>query len=182
MAVLIPGRLLYLAHPRTASMATKAALLRLGGKDIRPHHAEFTRSAVRERYGGEPVVTVIRDPRDVLATWWLKAGRHEHSTPADFIAHYTNSSHFVRDGLLFYHVRHAHHVIRYEEGIAEGFAALGLSIDLEAANVTQGKLGWREYLDGAAIDAMRERFGAELETLGYRLRLDVPDGQPQGAA
>lgn len=171
MAVIVPGKLLFLAHPRTASNAIRNALLNYSGAElIYGHHARFTTAQVQDVYRGERVVSVVRNPYTCLVTWWIRQARDRgHKTSlAEFIRTYEGPF-FTYDGLLFYHVPYSHTVIRYEDGIEEGFRSIGVEIDLKPSNVTKLKGDWRSYYDREALIAVRDRFGAEIESLCYSL-------------
>lgn len=176
MAVIIPGKLLWLAHPRTGSMSLRVALTNAGGQRIPPHHVELDAYQVTKWHQGEPVVCVVRNPYDVVTTWWLKYGRLEspHRKQADprelpkFIRSFENEN-FCRDGRLMYHAPTADHVFKYEDGIAHQFRRFGLRLDIPQINITPGKVHWGSYFDVAALAAMVKRFGPEIEELGYKV-------------
>ncbi len=167
MAVLFRHKMLWLATPRTASTATCDALLRAGGKQIGLHHDSLEQ--VNRRHG-EPVVTTIRNPYDILVTWWL-SGNDPGPFPG-FILGFKERN-FLRDGRLLYHAPTADIVVRYENLDVElpaAFKKCGLeSVALERVNVTKGKANWRRYYDADAIEAANRRFGAEIEQHGYEL-------------
>ena len=206
MAVLIPGKLLYLRSPHTASVATEAAIVRASSEAvvIIPGHctmeeiihgkpstpasgtALFGRgpesrdggvSANELREGGEVIVTTVRNPYDVIVTWWLRATRGEGSF-VEFIRHYNRSPQLSSKGEIFTHAKHANVVLQYDT-LDEDFTLimklLGLPQEkILVDNVTRGKKHWEEYYDASpgARAAVNLRFGPEIEELGFGLQID----------
>jgi len=95
VAVLFPGKFIYLATHHTASIATVRALAVLPGavvsdlnevKDLQfehtfpggTHHStlEDLKKQRPEYIGNETSVTTIRNPYDLLVTWWLRQRRN----------------------------------------------------------------------------------------------------------
>lgn len=164
MPVVLRDEFLFLAHPRTASNAVTELLIDIGGMHCNPHHAEIDHPNVRKIHRGEPVVVFVRDPRDTIITWWLKFGARQPLH--EFIATY-DQQHFVRHGLMFYHVPHADHVLRYEDGVEEGLRSVGVTETVPFRNVTVSKNPVAHYHDERTLAAMDARFGAEMRALGY---------------
>lgn len=120
-------------------------------------------------HDGEPVVCFVRDPRDVIVTWWVKYGWEKGQRQAleDFIPTWEHE-HFVRHGLLFFHVPTADHVLRYEDGLSAGLASLGVDVEVPVRNQTRGKdHPASHYHTEASLRALDARFGAEMRALGY---------------
>lgn len=165
MAVLIPDRVLFLAHPRTASNAMTDALLQAPKAiHIRNHHAEFTDPEVQACWNGELVVSVVRDPLECVLSAWCKLGQ-QYPTLAQFVREFDHPA-FTRHGSLFFHTRYSDIVWRYEDGL--DLLAETFQVPLKTKNVTLNKP--REYsFSDAELDAIRNRFGEEAEGLGYSL-------------
>lgn len=169
MAVLVPGKVLFLAHPRTASTAMRNMLEAQGGQVINPHHIGFDEPEVKKQYHGEPVLVVIRNPYDMLVSWWgvRTWTRDRGSTLASFISGFNDmKGNFQRNGKLFYHLPAATIVLRYEEldeTLKPALTRLGIkTFDLPHINETAGKGDWRSYYDAAAIENANRRFGDEI--------------------
>lgn len=173
--VLIPGKLLYLATPRTASTVVGNTLATHPEARTYIKHAKL--SEVPD-YQGELVVTGIRNPYDALVSWHLldrpKIPLHQ------FLAAY-ECRHFVENGRLFWQCGPGVETIRYENLIPELNAVLervGLSrISRLPKNVRATRLKtkpWREYYDRNAIVIANARFGDEIVEHGYDLL--NPDG------
>jgi len=162
MAVIVPGKLLFLAHPRTGSMALRDALVvHAGGRHLADHHADHDDPRVHKVYMGEPMVCVVRNPYDVLVTWWLKRGKS--STFLEFLQTYQDHN-FTRRGKLFYHVDAPNvRVLRYETD--DVFAELG--VHQWSSNVTKDKAPWQSYYTELEYKAANERFLDEFERHGY---------------
>lgn len=169
MAVLVRGKVLFLAHPRTASTAMRNSLEAIGGEVINPHHVAFDHPDVRRRYRGEPVLAVIRNPYDMLVSWWgVRTWVRERDTKlAGFIAGFDDTKgNFQRHGKLFYHLPAATIVLRYEDidtTLKPALEDLGIEpFELPRLNETLGKKDWRSYYDDDAIRAANKRFGDEI--------------------
>ena len=176
MAVLIPGKILYLRTPCTASTVTERAIIE-SSEDrvrIRPGHCTAAdvycgRALTTEgekanefRAGNELVVTTVRNPYDMAVSWFHKVCRAEGSFP-DFLKGF-NKMPFVCDHRMYAQAIGCRHVMRYERlaaDVAELGDMLGLRIVLARDNVTKGKREWRSYYTQASLDVMNDRFGHE---------------------
>ena len=185
MAALIPGKLLYLRSPHTASVATERAVMMASPDDavvIVPGHCtveeirsgtvtshDGKRRALDLLTGDELLVTTVRNPYEVIVTWWLRATRGEGSF-AGFIRE-INRPPQVIDGRIFSRADECVVVMRYEslEGDWKALLSrLGLAfVPIPIENTTKGKAPWETYYDAESFEAVRERFGAEIEQLGY---------------
>lgn len=123
------------------------------------------------RTGDEMIVTTVRNPYDVIVTWWLRATRGEGSF-AKFIREY-NRKPQLDNGEIFTHAKHCDVVMRYEsldENFRDLLEVLELpQFEIPVDNTTPGKAAWRTYYDDEALDAVDLRFGVEIEGLGYPL-------------
>lgn len=174
MAVIVPTKMLFVAHPRTASTALRNALLGAGGKVVGMHHDMV--EALQDFHCGEPVLSVIRNPYDVLASWWfVRTFDRANSKPLhEFIASFKDTKgNFCRNGRMFYHTPHSDIIVRYEEMPSSLDKALSRCsvepLQLETLNVTTGKKPWRDIYYPRAVQAANERFGFEIEEHGYEL-------------
>ena len=176
--MLLRGKVLVLAHPRTASTGLRNALIELGGTQIHPHHVGRDDPKVRAVHTDEPVLTVIRNPYDALVSWWLvRTFNRPQPQPnlADFAKSFRDAKgNFIRDGKILYHTPTADIVVRYESLTPDLNLALGQCgvepVTLPWLNQTGGKdKPWRDYYDQAAIKAANHRFGDEAVAHGYDL-------------
>ena len=68
--VIIPGKAIYLATPRSASRTTTKVLTALGGTFISPHHnTAISVIAAKKKYS-LPTITLLRDPLHMMLSWW----------------------------------------------------------------------------------------------------------------
>jgi len=172
MAVLLPGKFLYLATPRTASTATVLALHTLGARTVPGgHHVGL--EAVAD-HGEETVFTAIRNPYDVLVSWYVRMDRTKDFpvSMAHFVRTYEHED-FARGDppSLFYHCAPEVEVLRWEtlqDDLDALLTRLGLSpVRLPRDNVTPKKRPWIDYYDAEAFRAVHERFGHDLDAWGY---------------
>lgn len=170
MAILIPGKLLYLANPRTGSHSVHQALQKKHGaiKNL-SHHAEPRHIP---QYNCEFAFTTVRNPYDALVTWWLRMQVRMTDPFLEFIQTFEGKD-FVRNGKMFYQCIPGVEVTRYEnleEGVNEMLVRAGLEpVKLPLANRTLRKKPWRTYYGPEEYAATNERFGEEIETLGYEV-------------
>jgi len=172
MALLLPGKLLYLATPRTASTSTALALQKLGARTVRGgHHVGVEAVAELE---DELVFTTIRNPYDALVSWYVRMDRTRGFpvSMAHFLRKYEHED-FARGDppSLFYHCRPGVEVLRWET-LQEEFDALLMQLELPTVrlprdNVTPKKGPWRDYYDAEALEAVHARFGHDLDSWDY---------------
>ena len=172
MAVLLPGKFLYLATPRTGSSATAEALKTIGGRSV--YGRQHMGLAEVKAYEGEHVFTAIRNPYDVLASWYVRIHRTDgfRTSFVEFLRSHEHEDFTQGDPpTLFYHCHEGVEVLRWEalaRGINDLLATLGLpSVVLPRDNVTPKKRPWPEYYDEATIEAVHDRFGHDLDGWGY---------------
>jgi hypothetical protein len=172
MYILEDHHLIYLAHPRTASYATAGVLMdRFGARMVGSHH-----SGLEERPpAGWMVATTIRNPYDVMVSWWRKMDRGNLSLN-DFIEEWYTHTKYCPEGRLFGHVLHANYIIRYEE-IQHEFDWLLTWAGLVPADIPQmnsspyrGDLDFSEFYkeDPEALDLVSRLFDSEIRQNGYR--------------
>lgn len=186
MAVLLPHKFLFLGTPRSGSTCTHTALKAIPGALVFSQH--ISRSAMIEHhigpYRGEFTFLAVRNPYDLLVTWWLRSRPKKQEAFVDFIRTYENK-HFVKDGRLFFLVEDDMEIIRYETLQEDLDRVLeGLELEprpLSRMNVTRKKEPWQTYYGPEEIRALNDRFGDEVERYGYELLdpanfpMDPPD-------
>ncbi len=182
MTALVPGRLLYLRTPHTASTAVEKAIMQgiPGAVVVSPGHAtmdDFGGGVMSLNGGGsidltsEVVTTTIRNPYDMIVTWWISSTAQR--TPlAEFVRDYEGRHQVIR-GRIFSQADDSDIVLRYEtldRDLADMLRLLRLpSVELRRVNVTPSKRGWRTYYDEGSFAVVNERFGREIEANGYDL-------------
>lgn len=174
MAVIFNGKMVFLEHPRTGSTSVRDALKKIGGQP-------FTRHEYVAAKRGELTVAAVRNPFDVLVSWYLIIGeRQGYNTFKDFLLG-CHDQFMTKHGRLFYYHKHVDIFIHYENLQAELNGALrrcGLpSVRLHRYNRTKGKQAYQSYYDDETSEIVRSRFRAELEEYGYGME---PGSQARG--
>ena len=173
MAFLIPGRLCYLANPRTASHSMVRAFSRREFPGLRKHAHHSTLDQI-DGYAGEPAFTVVRNPYDVLASWWVRMAEDREWAGgfAGFLRTCEDPD-FVRGGRLLYCCGEGVEALRFEH-LQEDLDALLDRVGVPRRtlghdNPTSSKRPWRTYYGPEETEAANLRFGAEVVMHGYAL-------------
>jgi len=163
----------YLAHPRTASVATRDVLVgKFGAEMVGSHHTGLT----VPKPTGWTVVTTVRNPLDVMISWWHKTSRNHKLSLYEFIRMWSRNTHFLPDGRLFWHSLYATHVLRYEANLEaqlnQVLVGIGLvPVTLPAKDCTglHGPAHYMEFYkhEARAHKLVHDHFGQETEELGY---------------
>jgi hypothetical protein len=142
MAVVLPGKFVYLCTPYTDEDATTKALKQLPGafvavdkfRGVKPHAtmADVQRVFGDRLDGTEHVFTVVRNPYDLLVEWYLREiPRFQLVRLADVLGRTPNLREFIdlwvsepngpepyrRGGRMFYHALECKTVLRWERGV-----------------------------------------------------------------
>lgn len=179
----------YLAHPRTASTATSAALCALPGWLLMGgtgHHDKRLPVVVAEDRESWTVLTTVRNPFDVAVSWAFAQGRpRTERIPWDletFRNALERNRWFGEGRRLFWHADGADIVLRFErlaQDLAQAVASLGV-LGLSAVfaedpilpmrNVSEGRGGrhYREFYNDETRDYVEQLCAPELEKWGYR--------------
>jgi len=187
MAVVLPGKFLYVANYHVASLATAQALDEQIEETYRvgPHHASPDRLLkVRQDFfvrqhehlepgdvmdGSEVTVATVRNPYDWLVSCWLRRGG---GVPfVQYVAELceTSPGAYVRNGKIFWHeadeLLHWEHLPEELNAFLSRFGLSGMA--LPHKNQTAGKKPWRGYYNVEIVGLVNRRFGADIERLGY---------------
>ena len=168
--------IVYLAHPRTASVATMLTLRGLGTvyEIGNPHTFDANRVP-----NDAIIFTTIRNPWDLFVSWWYK--RSIHKSPfygqslAKFIPQMVRCNpHYFKGNKLFYMAKEAHRILNYEQLqvqldlllVEVGYAPT----DLVVANQSERRKtkGYRKYYNSATRDWVAEYFAPEIEKYMYQ--------------
>lgn len=179
------ARVVYLAHPRTASVATERALLRgAGWEEVCPEmgrHATmdrwpwWARQSDEERERWE-VLTTVRNHFDALVSWSFLRIFDLPRLGADYVRAIIQNSptYFVAPGRMWgLHSDVATRLLRYESLQSDLDAALagrGLpAVQLEPENVSQARerRPYQEFYDAGSRDLAATVFGDEMRTMNY---------------
>lgn len=184
MAIVLPGKFIYLANHHVASLATAKALDEQieGTYRVGPHHAPVSElSKVRVPFGefelqvsdvilgGEITVSTVRDPYDWFVSCWIRR-RKSGQTLEDFLENLSGGP-YVREGRILGH--RSDETLRWEslEKNLNGFLSrFDHSVSLPKMNLTPGKKPWETYYSKDAWAIANRRFGREIQRLGYSLR------------
>ena len=172
MSFIAVGKLIYLAHPRTASVATERALVLAfgGGRRTMNHHDEIEQ--ISDKLSTEMVVTTIRDPLDLIVSWFVLNPDWHALGLNNFIKDYGHSA-LTRNGHLFYHLSKATCLLRYErlqDDLNAMLLGLGLQrVEIPTTNVTKNKKDFLSYHTPETINNMWRRFPWEMSLYHERL-------------
>lgn len=197
MAVLIPGRLLFLRTQHTASTAVMRALMEVpGAVSVSPGHVTWGEicsggQGVYVETGGpnrgpdprkvmdgkELRVTTQRNPYDLIASWYERTKyRHQGCSMVEFVSDLdVRAPQYLKDGKILWHNDDAQVVMRYEY-LRDDFENLLVALDLPwneiaVVNSTPGKKKWESYFDQESLAVVNDRFGDEIVDAGYLLRV-----------
>lgn len=146
----------YVAHPKTASLATAKALEAAGWKEIGGHHGIYPHPIDAK------VISVIRDPADWLVSWYHYLGMDVNGVSfSDFIETFANP--LTIDGMSFFGVYCSTHIIFYDT-LQEGWDAVmddirRPRINIDRINVSLNRKNVSEYYDNQTWDKFLGRFG-----------------------
>lgn len=190
MAVLIQGKLLYLATQHTASKATEEVLVRHGGKTIAPSHATLAEIMAGktwiERRGspgkhGDPArmltpttlkYTTRRSLYELVVTWYVRRRPMDGNMPFHIFCENHGragkpSQYLDADGRVKHHCRDVAGQFRMETLQGDIVGALKLAriplkdTELPLKNRTKGKHPWLAYYNDTAFRIVNERWGEE---------------------
>lgn len=167
------GKLIYLAHPRTASIATERGLAKAlpwRCKKTANHHARL--DEITWKLGNEKIITTIRDPLDMLASWWVVYPKYHHvMTFSEFIKTYDHCMMSI-DGRLFYFLKDCDAYMTFEnlqddfDKIMKGYGFPTAKIPM--TNITPNKKPFMTYHTDETITAMWERWPKDMEMYHVR--------------
>jgi len=197
MAVLLPGKFIFLCTPHTGSMAVAYALKKIPGAiNVQDkawgvgHHATLAQvkeAAADKMSGNERVFAFVRNPYDVIVTWYLRErGRSREKYLVRMLGHRPSLAEFIQawvesqpdvyfhEGRIFYHAEDAGHVLRYERGLEREvnwmLRKLGdvPSVKIPVQNETPAKDHWSTYFDADAYRVTNAAFQHEFVKYGYQ--------------
>lgn len=161
MAIVIPGKAVFLEHPRTGSTSIRAALRKSGGQP-------FGRHSFIKAKRGEKTVATVRNPFDVLVSWWLITGQTSFE---EFLLE-DHEGFMTKGGRLFYYYKHVDIWMRFENlniDFVSVCRRLGIRPTvLPRFNPTKMKKDYRTYHTPETIEIVKEKYAKELEQFNYR--------------
>lgn len=158
MAIRIPGKLVFLHHPRTGGSATSATLKKLGGHQVGDGQHSYAEAAP-----GELTFCTIRNPYDVLASWFVL--QRQFATMGDFLLGFEHNE-YMRRGRLFYFSNYSDVRLLYES-LQDDFNVLMVALNLRPMrihriNTTSGKKPFMSYYDASTIALVEQKFSKDL--------------------
>jgi hypothetical protein len=166
MAIILPGKLVYLATPHCGSRSTRRALATIpGAVEIHPPHTPWTMLHEHEALeGNETRVSTIRNPYDLIATWYLQNGTSKH-LKTFVLTHPFKSHGHERKGLLYPHLLHTDEFLHHENLESELNDVLAKHdlepVTLERLGYTANRKPWQTYYDEETLEAVNARFGPQ---------------------
>lgn len=175
MYVLPERNLVYLAHPRTASVATVQTMEQLGPMEMYQGHHGIDPEKIPQ---DATVITTIRNPWDVLVSWWFKRQTTQSSfydlPLEEFIPLLVkNNKQYFRDGKMFYMVPYANQILSYQHLqvhfnlalVKVGYAPRDLVI---ANKSTRRKKPYQAYYNTITRAWVANYFAEEIERYGFK--------------
>jgi len=150
-------KVIYIAHPRTASSATGHILLKMGFKILGDHH-----QVIPERITGEHLVfSTVRHPLDVFVSWYHNKKREQNSFK-EWLPIFIHDCHYISNG-LFYGQKYCTHVIHFET-LQDDFDAVCNDAGFRPRtiphrNVSKGRRSdYLSYYDNELLELVLKRF------------------------
>ncbi len=173
------ARLIYLAHPRTASIATADALQKIGFEMMHEHHGRLRCLPIAD----EPnlrtnwyAFTVVRNHFDTAVSWVFRRthGRREITKEVYEQMLTSPGNRWVELHTMWHlHSNDADFIIRYENLEEELNCILQSAhlpkVELKKKNVSVGRDGrhYSEFYNSQTRDYIENRFGNEIRRFGY---------------
>lgn len=167
-------KLLYLPHPRTASVATERMLDAMGFVDPAPRLDKHAPISELEDYTGQTftgwsVATTVRNHFDALVSWSFV----EHpSIPfgLDWLETFVESCVYVTGSALYpLHLETADVILRFERLESDLSEWLNVGVELGRAHVSEKRGGrpYQEFYNEDSREWVQRQYGAEMDDLGY---------------
>lgn len=165
-------KMIFLAHPRTASRAVVAALhsVELEHLGFEPHPSTDHHDPLTEHPGpGWTVFTVVRNHFDAWVSWQAFNSKTAHrSLQATIIWTMQHSGYFPENERTWaLHCKHADTVLRYETLQADMTDLLRTPVELPYIGRSERPTNYRDAYDASARSYVELRFGHEMDELGY---------------
>jgi hypothetical protein len=176
---------IYLAAPRTASIATKDALIKIGFRkkcfcpsgdgthawNCGKHHATLRLLSERDKW---TVFTTVRNHWDTAISWYFYNNSGERSLfRIDDIKHAFDNGWTKPHALWYLHTGNADRILKYESLDADLNAvlkAVGLpAVEVPHVHLSANRDGrpWRSFYDQEGYEYVKKRFWDEIVQYGY---------------
>ena len=168
MAIVLPGKYCFFVHARTGSTSLTEGLA--GVHDVlrtRYHHAK-PQEQLKLCTGGEIKFAVVRNPFDIVASWFCL---NKFKTISDLLDKFKHTWFRNNDGNLFtFFDPHVDEYLRYENLGTEVHQLMShLKLpqpQLQCLNPTPNKQHYSSYYTSVEVSRMYAEF-PEIEDLGY---------------
>lgn len=170
----------FIGHPKMASQSVRKALLNIGARSLNGHHGYDEGVTKRIRDAGGVVCCVVRNPWDVMVSWWsfksMKANNtYWPNTPAfaEWLPEELKNE-WSMGKSLYYGLPHCNRIIRFEHSIHKQLN--GCLLDCGLPQISLPRIGGSPrdnlpyqpfYTTDLAILVYR-RFAVEIEEWGYK--------------
>jgi len=185
MAYYVPGKFVYLATPHTASSSTITVFRKWErdrgfGREIKTHHIllpdikkQLQEDPHLPQITSEVVWTVLRNPYDLVVTWWFRRGIPRGRSDFRSFASSWRDEPYVVNGKMYFHLPDAKRILFYER-LVEDLQKLARDLDLPTielpmTNPTLDKKPWQTYYNDTILGVVNERWGAEFEPYYERI-------------
>jgi hypothetical protein len=129
-------RIVFIAHPRTASSATAHVLMGMDFEQVKGHHVfEY------EWFTGWDIFCTVRNPYDVMVSWFCNQPREKPFSL--WLPQFLDECQYLRGARMFFGQASSSHVIRYEN-LQEEFDAVMDMVGLPHATIPHRNVSKRE--------------------------------------
>jgi len=166
----------FIAHPKTASIATKRTLESLGATELGGHHEQLPEWCRPILESGGIIMSTVRNPFDLMVSWYFhyqrKLGGQVRSFKDWITLFFQNPNDYVRLG-SFRGLQWTNRILRFENLQADFDAVLAeIGVEptvIEQWNVSHLREGrpYREFYDDETRELVASQFWQELADLDY---------------
>ena len=168
-------KMIYLAHPRTASTATAAFLQTIGFEPSHGHHSMMWSPGcpiTEDERGEYEVFTTIRNHYDTLVSWfhvYLDTALTELPIIEASFYRSLDPKYVKPHSLWWMHMPDADVILRYETLDEDLSLLLGLDVEVPFKNVSRrrGDKHYSAFYSERAREHAEARFSEEIERCGY---------------
>ena len=178
----IPGKLAFIAHPRTASRACKHAVLQWGGERAESHHRICEKSVRDVYHEGGVVACAVRSMFDIIVSWYHNCNP-PHAVRMDFekfcrdACAEDSSQRYFQTPVYHYGLLYCNFIVRYET-LQLGMDALAhrirvAPVQLDTIGRSTKRKPYQEYYTPELREMVEARFAKDLELTNYQWE-DLP--------
>lgn len=159
-------KMCFIAHPRTASVATSQTLLGLGFEKMMSHH-EFNIKLLNSSW---TVFSTVRNPFDLLVSWYWNKKRDRPFQ--DWLPIFLQTSNQYLDQGLFFGYLYSTRILRYET-LQDNFNQVMVESGFPPTTIIRANVSerpaqpLREYYDYKLVNLMFAHFNYEIHEHHY---------------